>query len=205
MTKMEITEASAELKTQLQQETRGRLKERLQALYLLKTGQVQNATELPYLLGRSYSTIKNWLKIYRQRGLKGLLQLQHGGGKSLSLPHPVLVALQERLKTPQGFSDYQAIQTWLTTTYGIEIPYKTLWGIVPKRLQARLKVVRPHSQARNESRVADFEKKSPTIKYSGYSLSPTNAFHSLLVSRRESFWVKNYHSSSAHSSRCEAP
>ena len=172
MTKIEITEAGAELKRQLQKETRGRRKERLQALYLLKTGQVQNATELPYLLGRSYSTIKNWLKIYRQRGLNGLLQLRHGGGKSLLLPAPVLAVLQERLRTPQGFSDYQAIQTWLTTTYGIEIPYKTLWGIVHNRLQARPKVVRPHSQARNESAVADFEKKSPAIEYSGYSLSP---------------------------------
>ena len=172
MTKIEITEASVELKRQLQKETRGRLKERLQALYLLKTGQVQNATELPYLLGRSYSTIKNWLKIYRQRGLKGLLQLQHGGGKNLSLPHPVLMALQQRLRTPQGFNDYQAIQTGLLTTYGIDIPYKTLWGIVHNRLQARPKVVRPQSSARQESVVADFEKKTSAIKYYGYSLPP---------------------------------
>lgn len=183
MTKIEITETGAELKRQLQQETRGRLKERLQALYLLKTGQVQNTTELPYLLGRSYSTIKNWLKIYRQRGLKDLLQLQHGGGKSLSLPNPVLAALQQRLRTPQGLSDYQAIQSWLMTTYGIDIPYKTLWGIVHNRLQARPKVVRPHSQARNESTAADFEKKSPAIRYSSYSLSLRKFLHSLLVSR----------------------
>jgi hypothetical protein len=48
------------------------------------------------------------------------------------------------------------------TTYGIDIPYKTLWGIVHNRLQARLKVVRPHSQARNDSTVADFEKTQPS-------------------------------------------
>jgi len=204
MTKIEITEESTELKRQLQKETRGRPKERLQALYLLKTGQVQNATELPYLLGRSYSTLKNWLKIYRQRDLKGLLKFQHGGGKSLSLPQPVLVALQERLNTSQGFNNYQAIQTGLLTTYGITIPYKTLWGLVHNRLRARPKVVRPYSQARNESTVADFEKTSPAIKYFGYALSPTNALPSLLVSRRESFWVKNHHSSSAHPPRCEA-
>lgn len=128
MTKIKIIEAGPKLKRQLQQETRGRLKERLQALYLLKTGQVQNATELPYLLGKSYSTIKNGLKIYRPQGLQGLLKRQHGGGKSLSLPNPVLAALQERRRSPQGFSDYQAIQTGLLTTYGIDIPYKTLWG-----------------------------------------------------------------------------
>jgi transposase len=172
MTKIKIIEEGAALKRQLQKETRGRQKERLQALYLLKTGQVQNATELPYLLGRSYSTLKNWLRIYRQRGLNGLLELQHGGGKSLSLSNPVLTPLQERLRNPQGFSDYQAIQTWLTTTYGRDLPYKTLWGIVHNRLQAPPKVVRPQSQARNESMVAEFEKKSQAIKYSGYSLSP---------------------------------
>lgn len=101
-----------------------------------------------------------------------MLKLQHGGGKRLSLPNPVLVALQERLKTSQGFNEYQAIQTGLLTTYGIEIPYKTLWGIVHNRLQARPKVVRPHSQARNESAVAEFEKKSPAIKYFSCSLLP---------------------------------
>ncbi|NJO17850.1 MAG: hypothetical protein HC877_19595 [Thioploca sp.] len=63
-----------------------------------------------------------------------MLKLQHSGGKSLSLPNPVLAALQERLRTPQGFSDYQAIQTGLMTTYGIDIPYKTRWGIVHNRL-----------------------------------------------------------------------
>ncbi|BAP56545.1 transposase [Thioploca ingrica] len=166
-----LDEEGADLKRQLQKETRGRQKERLQALYLLKTGQVQNATELPYLLGRSDSTIKNGLKIYRHRGLNGLLELQHGGGKSFSLSNPVLTPLQERRRNPQGFSDYQAIQTWLTTTYGIDIPYKTLWGIVHNRLQAHPQVVRPQSQARNESTVAEFEKKSQAIKYFSYSPS----------------------------------
>jgi transposase len=161
MTKIKIIEERTDLKRPLQQETRGRPQERLQALYLLKTGQVQNATELPYLLGRSYSTLKNWLKIYRQRGLNGLLELHHGGGKSLSLSNPVLTHLQERLRNPQGFGDYKEIQSWLKTTYDKDIPYKTLWGIVHNRFQARPKIVRPQSQTRNESTVAEFEKKQP--------------------------------------------
>jgi hypothetical protein len=101
-----------------------------------------------------------------------LLERQHGGGKSLSLSNPVLTPLQERRRNLQGFSDYQAIPTWLTTTYGIDLPYKTRWGIVHNRLQAHPKVVRPQSQARNEAMVAEFEKTSQAIKYSGYSLSP---------------------------------
>lgn len=159
MTQLKIREEESELKGWLRQEARGRQTERLLALYLLKTKQVKSATQLPYFLGRSYSTIKNGLTVYRQRGISGLLELQHGGGRNLSLPEPVLASLKKRLQSPQGFSDDQAIQSWLTVTYDIDIPYKTLWGLVHHRFQARPKKVRPQSPARNESSVAEFEKK----------------------------------------------
>ena len=95
-----------------------------------------------------------------------MLELRHGGGKSLSLSNPVLTPLQERLRKTQGFGDYKRIQSWLKTTYDQDIPYKTLWCIVHNRFQARSKIVlRPQSQTRNESTVADFEKKSLAIKY----------------------------------------
>lgn len=172
MTQLKIREEESELKSWLRQERRGRQKERLLALYLLKTKQVKSAMELSYLLGRNYSTIKNWLSTYRKRGIAGLLELKHGGGRSLSVSEPVLASLKERLQSPQGFHDYQAIQSWLKITYDIEIPYKTLWGLVYHRFQARPKKVRPQSPARNESEVADFEKKSPAVADYGNSLPP---------------------------------
>ena len=50
---------------------------------------------------------------------------------------------------------------WLKENYGIDIPYKTLYGLVHYRLKASPKVVRPQSHERDESQAIDFEKKKP--------------------------------------------
>jgi putative transposase len=44
-------------------------KERVQTLYLLKTGQVETVQHLAVVLGRSRITVQRWLKLYRQGGL----------------------------------------------------------------------------------------------------------------------------------------
>jgi len=48
----------------------------------------------------------------------------------------------------------------LRTHYGLEIPYKTLWGIVHQRLKSRPKVVRPQSKARDDAKAVEFKKKA---------------------------------------------
>ena len=72
------------------------------------------------------STVKRWVKRYRDRGLSGLLELNHGGGRVLCLPQEALEQLDKRLRDPEGFGHYVDIQTWLKENYGIDIPYKTL-------------------------------------------------------------------------------
>ena len=52
-----IGESVEELKERLRQETRVRQKQRLQALYLLKSGQAQSRTRVGELLGVSRRTV----------------------------------------------------------------------------------------------------------------------------------------------------
>lgn len=168
---VKIKETTKELKQLLHQQKSGRIKERVQVLYLIKSQQVASALTAATLIGRDYSTVKRWLRIYRETGIKELLKLKHGGGRSLSLSQEVLEALEKRLQQPQGFDGYEAVQLWLKTTYGIELPYSTLHGIVHNRLKSDPKVVRPQSAQRDEFKAIDFEKKSLTVKPDGGSLS----------------------------------
>ena len=178
-----IKETAQELKKLLHQQKKGRIKERVQVLYLLATKQVETASTAAILIGRNYSTVKKWLRTYRQKGINELLELKSGGGRSLSLSLESLEALENRLKQPEGFESYGAIQEWLKETYGIEICYSTLHGLVHTRFLASPKVVRPLRSQRDESKAVDFEKKSLTIKSDGGSLSFQEPTRTLWVYR----------------------
>ena len=64
----------------------GRQKERVYALYLLKSHQAETSLQVANLIGRNYSTIKRWLKNYRQGRICRLLEIKHGGGRRFSIP-----------------------------------------------------------------------------------------------------------------------
>jgi putative transposase len=73
--KLEIKETIAELQELLRQQKTGYGKERIQALYLLKTRQVETVQHLAVVLGRGRMTVQRWLKRYREGGLSTLLEL----------------------------------------------------------------------------------------------------------------------------------
>jgi len=58
--KINITESSAILKTLLAQQKTAAGKERIQALYLLKTKQVETVQHLAVVLGRNRVTVQRW-------------------------------------------------------------------------------------------------------------------------------------------------
>ncbi|MDY6992634.1 MAG: helix-turn-helix domain-containing protein [Pseudomonadota bacterium] len=145
---VEIKETAQELKQLLHQQKNGRIKERIQVLYALKTNQTETALSAAALIGRTYSTVKRWLRLYRQGGIEQLLELKHGGGKALSLSPELLAALEQRLKQSEEFEGYEAIQIWLQETYGVELCYSTLYGIIHNHLNTQPKVARVQSPRR---------------------------------------------------------
>ncbi|MBN3893038.1 MAG: winged helix-turn-helix domain-containing protein [Nostoc sp.] len=53
--------------------------------------------------------------------------------------------LHKRLNQPEGFKSYSQIREWLTQECQVVVAYKTLHKIVRYKLNAKLKVPRPHS------------------------------------------------------------
>ena len=86
-----------------------------------------------------------WLRTYRDGGLPALLTSKEAGAPSgqKSLPAAVFARLQARLASPSGFASYGAIQQWLRDECALEVPYKTLHGMVHYQLKATLKRPRP--------------------------------------------------------------
>lgn len=158
--KIDITDSEDTLKSLLHQHASARLKERLQALYWLKSGQVTTRLELASLLGRGESTIYRWLKLYKAGGLSALLDLKPSPGKPAMIRGSALKKLKARLSDPSGFESYGAIAQWLRDKCGLQVPYKTVHQTVHYRLKAKLKVPRPRSRQTDDAEQKHYKKNS---------------------------------------------
>jgi transposase len=140
-----IQEDVEELKALMHQQTQVGDKERIQLLYLLKSGQAQSITHATYILGRGRATVQRWLLKYQQGGISKLLERQPHIGQPCQIPQTAQAELKQRLASPQGFASYREIQTWLEQDYGHLMSYQGVHNHVRYRLQAKLKRPRPQS------------------------------------------------------------
>jgi transposase len=158
---VEIVESAEELKAMLSNQSSARLRDRVRALYLCKTRQVQTRRELAAMLGCNESTIYRWFCTYQNLGMFGLLQLKTPPGKPSKLPPDVVAGLQVRLQERQGFRSYYEIQEWLATEYGVKAAYATVHGIVRYKLKSKLKAPRPVSIEADPQLQETFKKNCP--------------------------------------------
>lgn len=158
--RIEIEESAEALEKQLKHSRTASQKERLQALWWLKTGQVTEHQQLATRLGRNPSTITRWLQQYRQGGLSQLLEVKTAPGQTPQITPAALAGLQQRLNSESGFSSYDEIRQWLKTEYGLEMKYATVYYWVHYRLKAKLKVPRPQSAKQDPAALEQLKKTS---------------------------------------------
>lgn len=152
-----VIEESVEfLEKQLKHTRTASQKERLQLLWWLKTGQVEQHQELARRLGRDTSTVTRWLQKYRRGGLSQLLEVKTAPGQAPHLTPEALAGLKERLEQGPGFKSYGEIVEWLKSKYDLELTYATVYSWVHYRLKAKLKVPRPHSAKQDAVAVEQF-------------------------------------------------
>lgn len=162
----EIQEKDSKLKEMLRTEKRTRQRQRLQMLYLFKSGQATNRIKAAQMLAVNRMTIGRWLQIYEKEGLAGLLSIKTRSNRKLSIPPCILHVLKHELEKPEGFSSYKAIQIWLEQKFTLSIPYKTVHGIVRYRLKAKLKVGRKSHVKKDQQKVDEFRNNiSQTLSY----------------------------------------
>lgn len=140
-----IVEPAQTLKALLGQQKTASGKERVQALYLLKTRQVETVQSLAVCLGRDRVTVQRWLRQYRQGGLKELLTVGKSKGRPKVIPDWAIKRLQQELCDPEGFDSYKEVQMWLEAVLGIEANYHVVHKLVRYQLKAKLKVPRTRS------------------------------------------------------------
>jgi transposase len=137
-----ITDSPEQLQRQLRAETDAKKRARLQALYLLASGQATSRLMLAKLLAVHRHTIQTWLKRYEAGGLQALLTIKKAPGKRSAVSAHVLTKLQEQLATVRGFGSYGEVQQYLARTYKVTLAYSTVHKLVRYKLKAKLKALR---------------------------------------------------------------
>jgi len=157
-----VLESAEELKTLLSKSRSKRVSERVHALYLIQSNQVRTRQEISSLLGRHRRTVGNWLALYEQEGLSGLLTLRTRPNNPLSLDDRELRQLRERLSHPAGFGSYLEVRDWIAERFKKSLGYSTVHQLVRYRLQSKLKVPRKIHERKDEALSLRFKKNSPT-------------------------------------------
>lgn len=138
-----ITEEAEALKQLLHSEKLPQRKQRLHALYLLKTGQAKNRIQTASLLNVNRNTVGRWLVAYKKGGLQALLDVYIPSGKKSSLSEEALLALKQKLsQEKESFSSYKTAWLWFREHYRPSYSYTGFHELVHDKLKAKLKVPR---------------------------------------------------------------
>ena len=137
-----ITESPQTLQSQLRSETDPRRRSRLQALYLLASGQAPSRQVLAKLMVVHRHTIQTWLRLYEAGGLSAVLTIKRAPGKRPSLTPAILTKLRARLAHNRGFGSYGEIRQYLARVHKIHLAYSTVHKLVRYRLKAKPKAPR---------------------------------------------------------------
>jgi len=162
VTHIDIKESAEELEVYVRQEKNDRIKERVQALYLIKVQQM-NIGAIAKTLGKHRSTVQRWLADYRSGGLDTLVEFGTSTGRTKIIPNWAVESLKKQLDPPDGrFQRYTQIQHWLDTVLGVQAEYATVHYLTRYRLKAKLKVPRPCNIKQDEQKLEAFKKTSET-------------------------------------------
>jgi putative transposase len=156
--KIEIVESEEKLLELLKQAENQEVKERVLALYWLKTGQVESVGAIAALVGRHRTTVSRWLSRYRQGGMSKLLMKGKSPGRQSALAPELEAKILQELEDPEGFSSYKEVQRWLAVVENVEMSYSGVHKFIRYRLKGKLKVPRPVHVKQSEGAVEGLKK-----------------------------------------------
>lgn len=158
ITSAEVKESLEDLAQRLRQAKTPIAKERLQVLYWLKQEHPPSISAIAKAMGKHRNTLQTWLSMYRDGGIKAMLNVKKSPGGVRVIPQWAEDTLAKRLQEPgHGFQSYGAVQQWLAQSLGIEAEYPAVYQMTRYRLRAKLKVARPQHYQQDSQQREDFK------------------------------------------------
>lgn len=158
VTSIEVKESLNELAEGVRQAKTPTAKERWQVLYWLKQENAPSISAISKALGKHRNTLQTWLSMYRDGGVKAMLEIKKSPGGVRVIPQWAEDALAKRLQESNGFQSYGEVQQWLAETLGVEAEYHAVYQMTRYRLKAKLKVARPQNSKQDNEQRESFKK-----------------------------------------------
>jgi len=154
-----IEASTTELKIIMKRQKTVTNRQKVQALYLLKSLKSQSITEVSELLGVHRITVQRWFKQYSNGGLRALLKLSRSTGRPRVIRREIVEGISRKLSEDYGeIKSYKELGKWVEDNYQISVKYSTLYKQVNERMKAKLKVPRRSSKKKDESAAIEFKK-----------------------------------------------
>lgn len=138
---LKIKETKVQLRDILSKQKNAPDYKKIQALYLMKTGQVTTVIEVSELLGVHRVTVQKWFKKYRDQGIDGLLTSKKSTGRPSIVSASTLSDLKEKLTSSNSFKSYEDVHEWLQHKHGVDVNYKTIYGLLRYKLNVNLESI----------------------------------------------------------------
>jgi putative transposase len=154
-----IEDTGIELKIIMSQQRTVTNRQKVQALYLLKSGLSQSITDVAEVLGVHRITVQRWFKQYREGGLSSLLKLGKSTGRPRAISSEIIAGISTKINEDScEFKSYKEIARWVEENYQVSVKYQTLHKQIRYRMKAKLKVPRRLSNKKDPGAATLFKK-----------------------------------------------
>jgi len=159
--KLEIEESITTLENAFKSSKNFKVRQRIQSLMLLKQQRFKRQVDLAEFIGVGHSTLKSWIKQYREFGFESLTTLQSGGNYKGVISESLHKALEAKVNDSENpLLGYWHAVDWVRDNFGQTIKYQTLRAYLIRHFKTKKKHPRKSHCKKDEQALEVFKKTS---------------------------------------------
>lgn len=156
---IEITESLSDLEQAFKSSTNFKVRQRIQSLICLKIKKFKRQADLAAYLGVDHSSLKRWIKQYRESGYDSLLALKSGGNYKGVISESLHKALEAKVCNSQDpLLGYWHAVSWVKDNFHQDINYQTLRSYLIRHFKTKKKHPRKSHYKKDQQALEVFKK-----------------------------------------------
>jgi transposase len=157
--KLEIQESILALEKAFKSSSNFKVRQRIQSLLLLKQKKFKRQVDLAEYLGIGHSTLRSWIKQYKEFGFQSLTTLQSGGNYKGIIGESLHSALETKVNDSENpLLGYWHAVDWVKEHFNQSINYQTLRAYLIRHFKTKLKSPRKSHYKKDEQALEVFKK-----------------------------------------------